>query len=34
MTAQIIQANETPFNRVAVDPITLDIVENALRNAQ
>ena len=34
MTAQIIQTNNTPFNRVAVDPITLDIVENALRNAR
>ncbi|HEY6630261.1 MAG TPA: hydantoinase B/oxoprolinase family protein [Rhizobiaceae bacterium] len=34
MPAQIIEANARPFNRVAVDPITLDIVENALRNAR
>ncbi|KIN64081.1 Hydantoin utilization protein B [Sulfitobacter noctilucicola] len=34
MVAQIIEANPTPFSRVDVDPITLDIVENALRNAR
>ena len=34
MVAQIIQSNSTPFARVDVDPITLDIVENALRNAR
>ena len=34
MPAQIIEGNARPFNRVAVDPITLDIVENALRNAR
>jgi len=34
MPATIIQSNETPFNRIDVDPITLDIVENALRNAR
>jgi N-methylhydantoinase B len=34
MPATIIQSNNTPFNRVEVDPITLDIVENALRNAR
>ncbi|QBF32003.1 hydantoinase B/oxoprolinase family protein [Thalassococcus sp. S3] len=34
MVAQIIQSNATPFSRVEVDPITLDIVENALRNAR
>ncbi|MEO0360289.1 MAG: hydantoinase B/oxoprolinase family protein, partial [Pseudomonadota bacterium] len=34
MPATIIQTDETPFDRVAVDPITLDIVENALRNAR
>jgi N-methylhydantoinase B len=34
MPAQIIQANQTPFNAVAVDPVTLDIIENALRNAR
>lgn len=34
MPAQIIQANTTPFARRAVDPVTLDIMENALRNAR
>lgn len=34
MPAKIIQTNQTPFKRVKVDPITLDIVENALRNAR
>ena len=34
MTARIIETDSTPFARVAVDPITLDIVENALRNAR
>ncbi|MEX6724976.1 hydantoinase B/oxoprolinase family protein [Parapedomonas caeni] len=34
MTAQIIQSNTTPFNKVAIDPVTLDIIENALRNAR
>ena len=34
MPAQIIQANTTPFTTVAVDPVTLDIIENALRNAR
>ena len=33
MPAQIIQTNNTPFRNVDLDPITLDIVENALRNA-
>ena len=32
--ANIIQGNKTPFHRVEVDPITLDIIENALRNAR
>jgi N-methylhydantoinase B len=32
--AQIIQANETAFNKVSIDPVTLDIIENALRNAR
>ncbi len=32
--ANIIQGNKTPFHRVDVDPITLDIIENALRNAR
>ncbi|RVT85391.1 hydantoinase B/oxoprolinase family protein [Rhodobacteraceae bacterium CCMM004] len=34
MPATIVQSNDTPFSRVDVDPITLDIVENALRNAR
>ncbi len=34
MPAKLIQANETPFTRVDVDPITLDIIENALKNAR
>jgi N-methylhydantoinase B len=34
MRAQIIQTNNTPFSRVAIDPVTLDIIENALRNAR
>ncbi|MFN6979623.1 MAG: hydantoinase B/oxoprolinase family protein, partial [Gemmobacter sp.] len=34
MPATIVQSNPKPFTRVAVDPITLDIVENALRNAR
>lgn len=34
MPARIIETSTAPFNRVAVDPITLDIVENALRNAR
>ena len=34
MPARIIQTNTTPFDKVAVEPITLDIIENALRNAR
>ena len=34
MAANIIQGNPAPFHRVEVDPITLDIIENALRNAR
>ena len=34
MPAKIIETNTAPFTRVSVDPITLDIVENALRNAR
>ena len=34
MPAEIIQSNNTPFNRVEIDPVTLDIIENALRNAR
>jgi N-methylhydantoinase B len=34
MAGKIIQSNDTPFNRLEVDPISLDIIENALRNAR
>jgi len=34
MTAKIIQTNSAPFATVPVDPVTLDIIENALRNAR
>jgi N-methylhydantoinase B len=34
MAAQIIQTSDAPFSKVAIDPVTLDIIENALRNAR
>ena len=34
MTAQIIETNTQPFKRTEVDPIGLDIIENALLNAR
>ena len=34
MPATIVQTNPAPFNRVPIDPVTLDIIENALRNAR
>jgi N-methylhydantoinase B len=34
MPAQIIQTNTTPFEQVDLDPVTLDIIENAMRNAR
>ena len=34
MTARIVQPNSTPFQPVELDSITLDIIENALRNAR
>ncbi len=34
MTARIIQSNSAPFNKVEVDGVTVDIIENALRNAR
>jgi N-methylhydantoinase B len=34
MPAHIIQTNSIPFAPVAIDPVTLDIIENALRNAR
>lgn len=34
MSARIVQSNETPFEKKVIDPVTLDIIENALRNAR
>jgi N-methylhydantoinase B len=34
MSATIIEPNAQPFEQVPVDPVTLDIIENALRNAR
>jgi len=34
MTARIVQTNSAPFQPVDLDSITLDIIENALRNAR
>ena len=34
MTAKIIQTNSTPFSTVDVDAVTVDIIENALRNVR
>ena len=34
MTARIIATNNTPFERVEVDTVTVDIIENALSNAR
>ncbi len=34
MAATIIQTNTTPFTKKPIDPVTLDIIENALRNAR
>ncbi|MEL6877467.1 MAG: hydantoinase B/oxoprolinase family protein [Pseudomonadota bacterium] len=34
MPAQIIETNSTPFQTIEIDPVTLDIIENALRNAR
>lgn len=34
MPAQLIEKNPQAFTRTAVDPITLDIIENALKNAR
>ncbi|WP_084583853.1 hydantoinase B/oxoprolinase family protein [Sphingomonas azotifigens] len=34
MSATIIETDATPFAERAVDPVTLDIIENALRNAR
>jgi N-methylhydantoinase B len=34
MPAEIIETNKQPFTRVEIDPVTLDLIENALRNAR
>ena len=34
MTARIIQTSDIAFKTVVIDPVTLDIIENALRNAR
>ncbi len=34
MTAEIVETNKKPFNRVEIEPVTLDLIENALRNAR
>lgn len=34
MPARIIETNATPFARVPIDPVTLEVIENALRNAR
>ena len=34
MPAQIIETNDIPFEKIEIDPVTLDIIENALRNAR
>ena len=34
MTAQLIEKNTTPLEKVPVDSVTLDIIENALKNAR
>ena len=33
MTARIIETNDNPLNKVEVEGITADIIENALKNA-
>ena len=34
MRARIVQSNQTLFKKIGLDPVTLDIIENALRNAR
>ncbi|MEL6870982.1 MAG: hydantoinase B/oxoprolinase family protein [Pseudomonadota bacterium] len=34
MTARIVETNSTPFNTVDVDAVTVDIIENALKNVR
>jgi N-methylhydantoinase B len=34
MATTIIQSSDIPFKKVPIDPVTLDVIENALRNAR
>lgn len=34
MRATIVQSNSAPFNPQSIDPVTLEVIENALRNAR
>ena len=34
MPAKLIQTNDTPFSKIPVDTVTIDIIESALRNAR
>jgi N-methylhydantoinase B len=34
MPARIVESNSAPFQKVAIDPVTLEVIENALRNAR
>ena len=34
MTARLLETNKEPLNNVDVDGVTVDIIENALRNAR
>jgi N-methylhydantoinase B len=34
MPATIVETSPAPFRKIAIDPVTLDIIENALRNAR
>ena len=34
MTAKLIQTNDKPFKKVKLDPITLDVIENAMFSAR
>ena len=34
MPAQIIETNPAPFAPKSIDPVTLEVIENALRNAR
>ena len=34
MSAKIVETNSTPFKKVDIDPVTVDIIENSLRNVR